>query len=274
MTISFKQAFGGGGGGASQGGYTRLFPVSGTHTFNQNGTIVLTVLMAGGGGSMNGGSGVGSCLGGNSGSWGRVVLPVSATDVLTVSLGAGGLGKTAPAGSGLQGGTTTISLNGTSIITGVGAAGGVYKATGDAVPAAITGITGLDFVVDGLKAGLAPGDTGFASGGASVDVLRTGLGRSPTGTSGPAVGGSVGTNLGGNVLPNVVFFDFGFTTGDGVTAGTPGKGAITTAIAGPFGGGSYVTPGGYGGGGGGNGIGSKGSDGGSALAVFTFTPES
>lgn len=272
--ITFGQAFAGAGAGSTFGGWASMVLTSKTITFTQAGKVCLTVVSAGGSGAKTASTSTGAATGGNSGPWGRKVFAVGVGDTLTFTIGSGGAAQTANGANGNPGGTTTIALNGSTIITAPGAEGGVAHASAAVAPAPVATITGCDFYVPGVQAGKATGTTGVGSGGAAVDALKNGTGRSLDSTSSiSTAGGSVGTDLGGETgIPWLALFDFGFATGDGRygSAGVCGDPSNSTQIGGPLAGGSARWKGGLGGGGGG---GISSGSGGNAFCYLIFQPE-
>ncbi|MDE1997653.1 MAG: hypothetical protein KGI52_01870 [Burkholderiales bacterium] len=282
--MNYAALFGSAGGGASAGGWSTVITASRSITFTQAGTVVFSVVGTGGGGAANAG-GVGAATGGNSAPWGRKKIHVVAGDVLTFTLGAGGAKAAANSSNGSPGGTTTVTLNGVTIMTVQGEAGGVYVAgAGPAnAPVPSATVTGADYWVPGVRAGQASGGTGSSTGGAAVDILSTGKGRSPDSVgSSNSIGGSVGTDLGGIFLSWLALADWGVSIGDVNTAtatvGAPGRGADGAVIAGIFAGGSSNNTvqarsmAGIGAGGG-AGYGATNGDGGAAYAFLIFTPD-
>lgn len=285
MTITYAQAFGAGG-GAAAGGWSTAITSSRSITFTEAGTVVLSVVGAGGGGAANDG-GIGAASGGNSAPWGRKKFSVVPGDVLVVTLAAGGSKAASIGTAGSQGGTTTVKLNGVTILTVQGGEGGVYVAgAGPAQPISPAAtVTGADYWVPGVRAGSASGGSTSESGGAAVDVLGNGLGKSPNSTSYAGVGGSVGTDSGGVSLAWLALTDFGISITDpsqaNASVGAPGRGADDTVLAGAFGGGStndsYRATAGIGAGGGAGSsvaVGTGGcGPGGKAYAYLCFAPE-
>lgn len=274
---TFKQLFFGGGGAQALGDYSLYFFSSRTHTFTAAGTAVITIVGATGSGA-RGNTGSGAATGSNSAPWGRLKIAVAAGDVLTVNIGAGGAAQSGTNVNGLAGSNTTVALNGVTILTAQPGEPGVYNATAAVSANATATVTGADFVVSGLRAGNATGSN-TASGGAALDVLRSGLGRSPNSTVVSSPGGSVGTDAGGNTFGYIAYLDFGFVPSDGRSDNVPGRGGgggATVNIGGPFAGGaSGSTAGGAGGIGGGAGgsVGNNPSGAGSPGFVYaTFTP--
>lgn len=271
------------GGQQALGGWSRVIFTSRTILFTEPGTVILTLVGAGGSGVTQNNAGTG----GNSAPWGRKKIVVAGGDSLDVNIGAGGI-KPPLNTNGNAGGVSTVLLNGSTILTAQGGEGGVY-AVGTALataPLPTATVTGADFWVQGIQAGSAqaPLSGAAASGGAAVDVLATGTGRSPnvSGANVFGVGGSIGTNAGGIPMPWIVLADFGLVVTDGSTAnattGVVGRGGVANTIAaGMFAGaGSHsgeVSPAGRGAGGcAGSGAVVIGAKGGDAYAYMTFTP--
>ena len=276
------------GGAAAVGGWTTSVFSSRTTTFTQTGKLAISMVGSGGGGAVASG-GQSSATGGNSGPWGRKVIDISSGDVLVVNIGAGGLKSASNSANGNQGGTSTVTLNGVTILTIQGGEGGVFAdltATASAsVPAAT--ITGADFWVAGVRAGSAQCTSGSpsCSGGAAVDILQSGLGRSPAavGAGITGVGGSVGTDSGGIPIPWIALMEWGFVITDGASAtaalGSPGRGGVSGTIASGAlaGGGAKSTTlstvnGGIGAGGGGGNLPNSTGNGGPAYAFLAFAP--
>lgn len=277
------------GGAAAVGGWAEFVNTSKNITIARAGKVVIAVVPPGGAGARGAAADPRGCrTGGNSAPWGRKVLSVSASDVLDFVVGAPGAFPATESTNGGNGGTSTVALNGSNIITAQGGEGGRYHATAAVAATPVATITGCDFWVPGIQAGNATSSAvaGAASGGAAVDVLRCGLGRSPNNTNVTAVlGGSVGTDLGGGKAQAwIVLADFGFGLGDGRTGGHAGVGAnVNLVLAGALAGGGApegnfgASGGGYGGGGGGGstgaGTGSQRGDGGPGYFYVVFYPE-
>ena len=268
------------------GGWARaIFSSVTLPAFTQSGTIVLSMVGAGGGGGS--GTTTGSSLGGNSAPWGRKKIVVAVGDVLEFVIGAGGARAAANGSAGSQGGTSLVKLNGVTILTVQGGEGGLF-ATGTALAspaAAAATVTGADFWVPGIQAGSCQvSSSSGATGGAAVDILQTGLGRSQSisGAAAASQGGSIGTNSGGIPQPWIALLEWGIFVNDGATAsatvGSPGRGGDQPGAikAGMFAGGGSVntayTPGGTGGGGGGAATATQAGAGGNAYAYMVFTP--
>jgi hypothetical protein len=113
-----------------------------------------------------------------------------------------------------------------------------------------------------------------------VDLLRTGLGRSPDRTAANTpVGGSLGTNAGGSFLAWTELAAWGIVIGDPnlatATTGAPGRGASQSPNIAPgafAGGATGGNKPGYGAGGGGAQQGAANVPSGDAYAYLTFTP--
>ena len=256
---------------------------SGSITFPQAGRLAISVISATGSGGNCQNLAQRAATGANGPPWGRKVIDVAASDVIAFTLGAGGASQETADTAGNPGGTTTVRLNGSTIITAQGSEGGARTSTSNAtisapVPAAT--ITGCDFWVPGVRAGDAVANsTGFSiSGGAAVDLLRNGTGRSPTANAATSVqisdGGCIGSDLGGNNgAPWLIFAQFGLALGDGKTGGSVGIGGISANGAGGIFGGargaSAAPP--WGGGGGGGGFSSSGKGSG-AFIYLQFVP--
>lgn len=242
MSSEFSDFFGGGVGSSISRGWAMQVFAAKSITFPKSGFVRVAVQSAGGSGAATAGATSTCATGGNSGPWGVKVFRVAANDVLALSIGAGGARPATGGSNGLQGGTTTATLNGTTIITAQGGEGGTYRSsvgTADApVPAAT--VTGCDFWVPGLRAGSATVASGgqSVSGGAASDILQSGLGRSPNATNNSVgmVGGSVGNDVGSPVTPYLALADWGLVSASGSKG--PGQGGILGSIQpGFFGGG-------------------------------------
>lgn len=279
---NFSEYFGGGGSGGGLGGWVMPILVSKVlPAFTVPGKVRIVIHGAAG-------SGAAATLGGTGGNsppWGVKVQSVVPGDVLAFTLGTST--KAATLGSnGVQGGSSIVTLNGTTILTAQGGEGGVFaNAAGtfnSPVPTAT--VVGADWMVPGIRAGqmISNGTNPTAGGGAALDVLQTGLGRSPnvTGASTQGVGGSVGNNTGANPKGWIAISNFGFAFGAGTNYGDPGKGAGNSPPqpAGDFAGGAgslgvgVDSLGGLGGGGGaGNTVANSGF-GGNGYAYLTFQP--
>lgn len=280
--MNYAALFGSAGGGAAAGGWSTAITSSRSITFTEAGTVVLSVVGSGGGGAANAG-GSNCASGGNSAPWGRKKFPVVNGDVLAFTMGAGGAKAPGTAQNGNQGGTTTVTLNGVTIMTVQGGEGGVYVATapGPAQPIAPAAtVTGADYWVPGVRAGAAT--SSGMTGGAAVDVLGNGTGKSPA-SAVSVVGGSVGTDVGGIFLAWLALTEWGIAITDpaqaSATVGAPGRGGTST---GPIKPGAFAGAGvndsgqvqaGYGAGGGAGTSVAAASNGGPSYAYLNFTPE-
>ena len=268
--ITFNQAFGGSGGGAGAvGGWSTPLVTSRAITFLEPGVVVFSIVGAGGGGACAPGAGANCATGGNSAPWGRKKLTLAA-------------GVAAPGASstdGTDGANSTVSLNGSVILTAQGGEGGRQANTTITARTPVATVIGADYWVKGAQAGSAT-NTGVISGGAAVDILSAGLGRSPDRiASNTSIGGSIDSNTGNIPLGWYILGDWGFIVTEPSLAtgsyGIPGRGATQSPaiLAGAFGGGVQSTVAGFGGGGGGTLTPGTGGRSGSAYAFLTFTPE-
>lgn len=258
-------------------GWKMIIPVSKTINFTKAGYCRLTMVGAGGSGAalsrVNGTGGTG----GNSAPWGVKVFQVSAGSSLAITLGAGGA-QPAASSNGLPGSTSTAVLNGTTILSAQGGEGGVYRSGAGLVdaPAPSAAIIGADFYVPGVRAGsvtVAAGDY-RTGGGAAVDILQTGRGRSPNvTTASTAPGGSVGSDDGSLPSQYLLFEDIGMTS-VGVGYGAAAASRVATAFGGGAGNNTSVTytNAGLGAGGAGGDISSVVGLGGNAYAYLVFEP--
>lgn len=278
---TFSEYFGGGSSGGGIGGWVMPILVSKSlPAFTVAGKLRIAIHGAGG-------SGAASTLGGtggNSAPWGVKVVNIAVGDVVAITLGASTKTATLPS-NGVQGGSSVVTLNGSTILTAQGGEGGQFANAAGTFngqnPTAI--VVGADWYVPGIRAGqvITNGANFTLSGGSAVDVLQTGLGRSPNVTGGNAVGagGSVGNNTSANPKGWIAIANFGFAFGAGTNYGDPGKGAGNSPPqpAGDFAGGAansggMDSQGGIGGGGGaGNSIANSGF-GGNGYAYLTFQP--
>ena len=141
------------------------FLQSGTWTAPQDGVLEMRAMGAGGGGCwVTSGSGTG----GYSGAWGAKLVRVKKSDVVTVTIGAGGTGGPAANTNGPNGGACTIVVGGVTY-TAPGGLGGRYAASGvPSLPAAPVLPAGWDIGANSVKPGaVADGRTG----GAGVNIL-------------------------------------------------------------------------------------------------------
>jgi len=114
-----------------------LFTMSGSYTVPSNVTTLTIEAIGGGGGGAGSGSGsssTGPWSGGGGGSsrcLQKITIPVASGQVIDFTIGSGGSGG-APKSGGSNGGTTTISMYGQSILTCAGGLGstGINRADG------------------------------------------------------------------------------------------------------------------------------------------------
>lgn len=103
-------------------------------------------------------------------------------------------------GAGTAGSSTLVKLNGVTIMTAQpGEPGACSNSFPINAPAPTATVIGADWVVPGLRAG-AVASAGVVTGGAAVDVFRTGLGRS-TGFAGGGVGADGGPSTAAAPIP-------------------------------------------------------------------------
>ena len=233
---------------------------SGAWTAPQDGVLEIRGMGAGGGGCwVTSGSGTG----GYSGAWGAKLVRVKKSDVVTVTIGAGGTGSPSAGTNGLNGGACTIAVGGVTY-TAPGGLGGRYAASGSPVlPAAPVLPTDWDIGANSVKPGAA---VGCRTGGAGVNILAQ-AGDATTSASvntsgGGGTGAASSSENGGGASP------FG-RSASGALPASPG--VIERADSGEWvisffggGGGSNGSYGGNGGGGGGaaSGYGGNGGNGG------------
>lgn len=276
--ITFNQAFGGGSASGALGGWALPILASKSITITRKGRLQIAAMggTGSGGFSTTGGEGA---TGANSAPYGVKVIDVAVGDVVEFVIGAGAAGQTVP-GSGIAGNATLVKLNGATIMTCNPGEPGIKGASFPLIQTAPTAtVVGADYWVAGLRSGqIAASNT--SSGGAAVDVFRTGLGRS-TGTPGGSVGAdgsATGTTYTAPLaLPS---FELGISFLGLNTAGLAGvAGNQTTPAGGLFAGGagsvSGTNPGkgGRGAGGGGGFAGTASGAGGDGYAFIVFQPE-
>ena len=118
---TLSELMGMGSGGATLGPRVSTpFFTSGTWAAPQDGVLEIRGMGAGGGGCwVTSGSGTG----GYSGAWGAKLVRVKKSDVVTVTIGAGGTGSPAADTNGLGGGACTIAVGGVTY-TAPGGLGG------------------------------------------------------------------------------------------------------------------------------------------------------
>lgn len=279
--MNYAELFGALGAG-TVGGWSRSIFESVSITFTQAGKCALTVVGAGGSGAA-GQSGTASTTGGNSAPWGRKWFTVAAGDVLVINIGAGGAKPSGNLRNGNAGNITTVTLNGATILSVEGGEGGVYASgTGTATaPAPVAAVTGADYWVKGIRAGSMQANSSASfGGGAAVDVLQSGKGRSNSisVSAGAGNGGSVGNDTGGPPFSWVAIAEFGLVITDGGSAtstnGAVGRGGSSGIAPGIFAGSagnSGIKAGAGGGGCGGNDASSSGA-GGDAYVYLVFSP--
>ena len=247
---------------------------SGTWTAPQDGVLEIRGMGAGGGGCwVTSGSGTG----GYSGAWGAKLVRVKKSDVVTVTIGAGGTGSPSANTNGLNGGACTIAVGGVTY-TAPGGLGGRYAASGGPVlPAAPVLPTDWDIGANSVKPGAA---VGCRTGGAGVNILAQ-AGDATTSASvdrsgGGGTGAASSSEAGGGASPFGCSASGALPTNPGVIeradngewvisffGGSGGGGSSNGGKGGNGGGGGGGSNGGYGGnGGGGGGIGGGGGSGG------------
>lgn len=183
-----------------------------TLTFASNGTTLNISTIPAGYTSLNfticGGGGAGENngdWGGGGGSGGYLydIIPVSAGQSISVTLGAGGVGNTGSAGNG--GEATTLTLAGTTFTAGGGGGGGVQSSTGGTagVPG---GTAGGDVISEeGSYAGGNGGSGGGGGGGGGQSGYRGGIGGTgANGASSGTAGSSGSSGAGGNGYYRIV----------------------------------------------------------------------
>lgn len=232
---------------------------SGTWTAPQDGVLEMRAMGAGGGGCK---AVSGSGTGGYSGAWGAKLVRVKKSDVVTVTIGAGGTGVVSNA-NGLDGGACTIAVGGVTY-TAPGGLGGRYAASGAPVlPAAPVLPTHWDIGANSVKPGAA---VGCRTGGAGVNILAQAGDATTSASVDMSGGGGTGTASsgvdGGGASP------FG-RSASGALPANPG--VVERADNGEwvisFFGGSGGSGGGNGGNGGNGGGGGNGSNGGGSGGV-------
>lgn len=245
---NFSEYFGGTGGGGNIGGWSMPVLVSKSlPAFTKAGQLEIMGMGAGGSAAVQAASGNQGATGGNSAPWGIKVIPITPGDVISVAIGTS-TKPIADNSDGVQGGATTIFKNGSAILTCQGGEGGKNATTTGVINANPTTATviGADWSVSGIPAGslnVAGANQTFRTGGAAVDILQTGLGRSPSALSNGAVsdGGCVGNDTASPPKPWILFLKFGLSLTSGMNAGDPGRGAkqaSSSLLAGDFAGGA------------------------------------
>lgn len=281
-TLNTLDNIAGGGGGPIA--FTLNFDTSGTFTAPFACTVNLLVQAAGGSGAANA-----VALGGNSGPWGLKQISMAQGDVLAITIPAAALGVTGSV-NGNPGGTTTVTLNGSNILTATGGEGGVGSGSAAITnPATIVStITGADVWYPGLQAGaVTAAVSGARTGGAAVNVTGNGRGRSASLSVGSTVsaGGSVGNTPVANTttavepVPTTNVLTFGIYPATGVGKGGDGNSAGNATAGGLFAGGGASGntgiggAGGYGAGGGASGSTGPSGAGGGAYVSLRITKD-
>ena len=224
---------------------------SGTWTAPQDGVLEMRAMGAGGGGCwITSGSGTG----GYSGAWGAKLVRVKKSDVVTVTIGAGGTGSPSANTNGLNGGACTIAVGGVTY-TAPGGLGGRYAASGSPVlPAAPVLPTNWDIGANSVKPGAA---VGCRTGGAGVNILAQ-AGDATTSASvdmsgGGGTGAASSSEDGGGASPFGRSASGALPTKPGVIERADNGEWVISFFGGSGGGGGGGNGGGNGGGGGGNG---------------------
>ncbi|BCZ76156.1 hypothetical protein [Komagataeibacter phage phiKX2] len=193
------------------------FASSGTYTVVNGVTrIFFEAVGAGGAGGMSSGNENTESIyaaGGGAGAYARGWLSVSEGDVVTVNIGSGGTPPTGTINSSTQGGSTTISINGTVVLTCTGGESGVWNDVTDAAGGSPGNVTSSGACTVQLQA-----NGGFGGDGQSGTNLAKG-----NGAAGPWGGGGRAGNGGG-------------TSGNGPGAGGGGAYNNTTTSDNYYGG--------------------------------------
>ena len=189
MNKSFAELFGSTSSAALDGWRRPVLTSTTFPAFVKAGRVRVAAMGATGSGGSGNGAANQRATGANSAPWGVKVIQVAAGDVLSVEIGAGGAPQTGVA-NGAVGSSTVVRLNGVAVMTCQPGEPGVANGAATAPTATVVG---ADWVVPGRKAGEATGSAA-SSGGAAVDVFRTGLGDSLSIAGGSQVrpGASVG----------------------------------------------------------------------------------
>ena len=261
------------------------FFTSGTWTAPQDGVLEIRGMGAGGGGCwVSSGSGTG----GYSGAWGAKLVRVKKSDVVTVTIGAGGTGSPSANTNGLNGGACTIAVGGVTY-TAPGGLGGRYAASGVPVlPAAPVLPTNWDIGANSVKPGAA---VGCRTGGAGVNILAQAGDATTSASENMSGGGGTGAASsdlnGGGASPFGRSASGALPTSPGVIeradngewvisffGGGGGYGGYGGGNGGGGGGGGNYSggSGGIGGGGGSGGNGGNGGGGGNGYACLHFYP--
>lgn len=184
-------ALGGGGALRVQAIQQNIF-TSTSIVYPKKGILIVRAMSAAGSGAR----GAGSATGGYSGAWGLKLLQIAAGTVVTVVVGAGGAIKSVD-GNGNNGGDTTVTINGVTY-TLAGGLGGVMG--GASAPANMSDISALwDY---GARNATPGWNSNARTGGAGLDVMALGLGRSGGLGGGGATSDGSNQERGGGAMPN------------------------------------------------------------------------
>ena len=248
---TLSELMGMGSGGATLGPrVSRPFFTSGTWAAPQDGVLEIRGMGAGEGGCrVTSGSGTG----GYSGAWGAKLVRVKKSDVVTVTIGAGGTGGPAANTNGLDGGACTIAVGGVTYTAPWGL-GGRYAASGVPVlPSAPVLPTDWDIGANSVKPGAA---VGCRTGGAGVNILAQ-AGDATTSASvdmsgGGGTGAASSSVNGGGASPGGRSASGALPTNPGVIERADNGEWVISFFGGGGNGGGNGGNGGNGGGGGGN----------------------
>ncbi|MCW4590899.1 hypothetical protein NO263_09935 [Gluconacetobacter entanii] len=205
------------------------FASSGTYTVVQGvSRIFFEAVGAGGAGGMSSGNENTESIyaaGGGAGAYARGFLAVSAGDVVTVGIGSGGVSPTHTTGTPTYGGSTTIAINGTVVLTCTGGQSGVWNDVTDAAGGSAGNVTSGSGCTVQLQC-----NGGFGGDGQSGTNLAKGNGAAgPWGGAGRAGnGGGVsgnGPGAGGGGAYNDTTTSNNYYGG----SGGPGYAILTTA---------------------------------------------
>lgn len=246
------------------------FTSSGTYTFTVPPTItsISAVVVGGGGGggaADTGNSRLATNTGGGGGGLAYGTISVTPGETLTVVVGAGGQGGIGDAANGSSGGTSSISRSGTTLLSGGGGTGGIYRNNGNGAGGASGGTsrTGGGSGGNGGSGSNNAGSTGGGGAGGYSGNGGDGGAFDSAGAAGAGGGGGGGGGFNGGSDTALAGGGGGVgilgsgSNGTGGTAGTGGGGG--GGSSGTAGGGSTTGIGGtYGGGGGGKADGAGG----------------
>ena len=171
-----------------------VFTSSGTFTSNADTTRIRVTVVGGGGGGGIGSEDTGttpdSLWSGSGGSPGEVlfqrIVPVLVSTGYTVTIGAGGLGKTSNPSTGGDGGSSSIAHDG-GTLTAIGGDGG-ESATASASDSSDTT----------LQAGATGGISGFLGGAGKASLGVGAAGQANTGSGGGGAGSIGNSGAGGS----------------------------------------------------------------------------